>query len=80
MALFDPNVDSIEDVLAIRTRALELLKEGASVFSWSSEGTSVTKQLTLPISEILSETLEFLRTADPDTYGVKIKRMRGYYI
>lgn len=74
MALFDPSVDTVDDVLEIRTRAIALLKEGASTISWNSEGTGVTKQIVMPISMVLQETLEFLRDADPTLYGKNIKR------
>ena len=79
MALFDINVDDVDTVLAIRTRALELLKEGAATMQWTSEGTSVSKQFVLPVSEVLQETLDYLREYDPDLYGKQIKRMSPYY-
>jgi len=72
--IFDPAVDTEEEVLAIRTRAKELLTEGATTISWNSEGTSVNKTITMPIKQVMEETLLFLRKVDPDTYGKSIKR------
>jgi len=77
--LFSPEVDTIEEVLSIRTRAKELLAEGAAVMSWSSEGTSVSKQFTLPIKTVMAETLAFLKTVDPDTYGRHVTRTKAYF-
>lgn len=72
--LFDPSIDTVEDVLEIRTRAMALLREGSTTISWNSEGTGVTKQIVMPIRQVLLETLEFLRNADPVLYGKNIKR------
>lgn len=77
--IFDPSVDEVDDVLAIRTKAIALLKEGATTVSWNSESVGVSKQITMPVAEVLRETLLFLRQADPETYGRNIKRTAPRY-
>lgn len=77
--LFVPNIDSVATVLAIRAKAIDLLSQGATVMSWSNEGTSVTKQTLLPISTILRETELFLKTVDPETYGRKVTRTQARF-
>lgn len=80
MALFDISIDEVDTIIEIRTKALELLKEGASVMSWNSEGTSVTKQFTLPIRTVLEETKLYLQQYDPDLYGSRITRTVPSYM
>lgn len=67
--LFDPKIDSIETVLAIRAKALQLYAQGNTVMEWTGEGTSAKKAFVAPIMEILAETRWFLKNADPQTYG-----------
>ncbi len=77
--LFDTNIDSIEEVLAIRTKAKQMLLEGATTVSWNSEGTGVTKQITMPIKQVLDESAAFLKAIAPDVYGRPIKRISPTY-
>jgi hypothetical protein len=79
LGLFIAGVDTVEDVIAIRTTAINLLKEGSTTTSWSSEGTSVTKTFTLPVRTVLEECNWFLSKYDPATYGRKVKRTSAYF-
>lgn len=72
--LFDLFLDTEAEVLKIRAKAKELLAAGTTVMSWSSEGTSVNKQFTLPVSQVLQETADFLKAKNPSKYGYKVTR------
>lgn len=67
--LFDPKIDSIDTVLEIRAKALQLYAQGHIVMEWTGEGTSAKKSFAAPIADILAETRWFLKNADPNTYG-----------
>jgi hypothetical protein len=77
--LFDPATDSIEEVLAVRAKAKELLAQGLVVMEWGNEGTSARKAFGLPLRDLMQETLAFLRLADPQTYGRRVTRTRPGY-
>jgi len=72
--IFDINIDSVADVLAIRAKAMEAFKAGAVVVSWSVEGSSANSVITMPVKEVLNETASFLKQADPDLYGRRVIR------
>jgi hypothetical protein len=78
--LFNPVLDSIADVIAIRQRAIESLKAGASVVSWAVEGTSVNKVIALSPEKVIYECNEYLRYIAPDVYGRRIRRTIPFYI
>lgn len=77
LGIFDPNIETLEDVLAIRSKAIQALKAGSTVTSWTSEGSSVTSQFTMPTKLVLEETKYYLQTVDPDTYGKRVTRTRA---
>jgi hypothetical protein len=74
--LFDPMIDSIDVVLAIRAKAMTLMAEGKTVMEWQGEGLSAVKQFTMPIADVLEETRYFLKQADPATYGYPIIQVK----
>lgn len=80
MALFDPSIDTIENVLAIRRVAFDNLKNGVTVMSWTSADSSANLQWTLPVSEVLIETKNFLQRVDPDTYGPIVKKAKALFV
>ncbi len=43
------------EVQRIQAMAKQLLFEGKTVMSWNDGGTSVTKQLAMPVSDVLEE-------------------------
>ena len=49
------------DVKRILARAKELLLEGKTVMSWNDGGTSVSKQFTMPVADVLEECAYALR-------------------
>lgn len=57
------------EVLAIQSRAKEMLIEGKTLMSWGDSGTSVSKQFPMTVKETLEECAHALRVFDPDTYG-----------
>ena len=60
---------SVAEVLQIQSRARELLLEGKTVMGWADSGSSVNKQFTMPVKEVLEECAYALRQLDPETYG-----------
>ena len=60
---------TISEVLAIQRRAKELLLEGKTIMNWNDADTSVSKQFTLPVDQVLEECAHALRVLDPATYG-----------
>lgn len=60
---------TLEEVLAIQAKAKKLIMEGKTLMSWSEGGTSATRQLVMPVQEILVECAFALCKLDPETYG-----------
>ena len=53
---------TVEEVKAIQAKAKALLMEGKTIMSWTDGGgTSVTKQLVMPVAEVLEECAYALR-------------------
>ena len=63
----------VEEVLAIQAKAKKLLLEGKTVMSWSEGGTSASREMVMPISEILEECAYALKKLDPETYGQGVR-------
>lgn len=59
------------EVERIQTTAKQLLMEGKTIMSWNDGSTSVSKQLTMPIADVLEECAYalgyFERTSADDT-------------
>ena len=60
---------TVAEVLAIQRRAKEFLLEGKTILNWNDADTSVSKQFTLPVDQVLEECAHALRVLDPATYG-----------
>ena len=60
---------SVSEVLAIQRKAKEMLMEGKTIMNWNDADTSVSKQFTMPIDQVLEECAYALRVLDPATYG-----------
>ena len=60
---------TVSEVLAIQQRAKEFLLEGKTIMNWNDADTSVAKQFTMPIDQVLEECAHALRVLDPATYG-----------
>lgn len=55
-----------EEVKGIQAKAKALLMEGKTIMSWTDGGgTSVTKQLVMPVAEVLEECAYALRRLEP---------------
>ena len=67
---------SESDILAIRDKAVAMLKEGKTIMSYSDTGTSVSKQFVMPVKEVLAECKMALQALDPDTYGKRVTVIR----
>jgi hypothetical protein len=60
---------TIAEVLAIQQQAKSLLLEGKTIMNWNDADTSVSKQFTLSVDQVLEECGHALRVLDPATYG-----------
>ena len=60
---------TVSEVLAIQRRAKEFLLEGKTIMNWNDADTSVAKQFTMPVDQVLEECAHSLRILDPVTYG-----------
>jgi hypothetical protein len=67
---------SESDILAIRDKAVAMLKEGKTIMSYSDSGTNVSKQFVMPVKEVLAECRMALSQLDPDTYGKRVTVIR----
>ena len=74
LGLFLEGVDTEESCLAIRADAFTLLAGGATVMTYTVEGTTVGKQITMPIRTVIEECNWFLRKINPAQYGTTVKR------
>lgn len=72
----DPFIDSVEDVLEIRKKAIEALKEGRQIVEFSGNGTEVKKVYAMPVDIVLAETRRFLKMYDPCTYGPIVRQTK----
>jgi hypothetical protein len=60
---------TVAEVLTIQQRAKSLLMEGKTIMNWNDAETSVSKQFTMPVDQVLEECGYALRVLDPQTYG-----------
>ena len=60
---------TVAEVLAIQQKAKSLLMEGKTIMNWNDAETSVSKQFTMPVDQVLEECGYALRVLDPQTYG-----------
>ena len=60
---------TVSEVLAIQRRSKEFLLEGKTIMNWNDADTSVAKQFTMPVDQVLEECAHALRVLDPSTYG-----------
>lgn len=65
---------TLEEVQAIKARAVVMLTEGKTVMSWSGEGKAGSKQFTIPIDQVLAECNYRLRQLNQ---GPMIRRVRA---
>lgn len=72
--IFQPSIDTIESVLAIRATAIASLASGGTTVSWSVGDASASKQVTMSAKTVIEEANEFLRAVLPDVYGPRVKR------
>ena len=60
---------TVAEVIEIQTRAKALILEGKTIMNWNDAETSVSKQFTMPVDQVLDECAHALRVLDPATYG-----------
>jgi len=66
---FDIHIDTEEEVLKIRAKAMELMRQGIVTMTWGGEGVNASKQFTAPVLDILAESRFFLKSLNPTKYG-----------
>ncbi len=62
---------TITEVLAIQSKAKEMLMEGKTLMAWGDSGMTTSKQFPMTVKETLEECTYALRVLDPVTYGHK---------
>ncbi len=77
--LFTLGVDTEQSVLDIRAVAMASLLAGSTIVEFNSEGTSYTKNFSLPPDQIIAECNYFLKTNFPCKYGRRVTRTRPYF-
>ncbi len=60
---------SEDELLAIKTKAVEMIMQGKVLMSYADSSSSATKQFALPPKEMLAEALGALSQLDPAKYG-----------
>ena len=60
---------TVAEVLTIQQKAKSLLMEGKTIMNWNDAETSVSKQFTMPVDQVLEECAYALKVLDPQTYG-----------
>jgi predicted GTPase len=60
---------TVAEVLTIQQKAKSLLMEGKTIMNWNDAETSVSKQFTMPVDQVLEECACALKVLDPQTYG-----------
>ena len=70
----DPIIDTEEEILAIRKKAMEFLRRGKVIMEWTGEGTEAKSQWSAPVSEILAETRYALKQKNPGKYGPIVRQ------
>jgi hypothetical protein len=53
--------------------------EGKTIMNWNDAETSVSKQFTMPVDQVLEECAHALKVLDPQTYG-RPKTVSASYI
>jgi hypothetical protein len=80
IGIFDPNMFSEAQLLQIRDTAVNLLTQGKTVMSWVGEGTSASRQFTMPPDQMLAEVTWSLKSKLPKKYGHIATRARNQFI
>ena len=57
------------ELLDIKAKAVSLITEGKTLMSYSDSGSSASRQMVMPASDMLAEALFALSRLDPATYG-----------
>ena len=65
------------ELLAIRTKAVELITEGKTLMSYSDSGSSASKSFAMPPKEMLAEAQYALGILDPQQYPGSVRMTVG---
>jgi hypothetical protein len=68
-----------ETILNIRAKAIQFALEGKTILEWTGEGTSAGHQFTMPVADILEETMFALKQINPGAYGHFLRNCRPFF-
>ena len=77
--IFDPFIFTEQELLDLKHTAFRLMKEGKTIMSYAGEGTSASRQFTMPIDEMLLEVVWALKSKLPGKYGHIATRSRNWF-
>ena len=63
------------EVAQIQAKAKELLLEGKTLMSWGESGSTASKQVAMPVADVLAECAHALPILDPETFGRPPRRV-----
>lgn len=69
IGIFDPNLFTESQLLAIRDTAYNLLLQGRVIMNWVGEGTSAGRQFSMAPDQMLIEVTYALKSKLPAKYG-----------
>jgi hypothetical protein len=78
--IFLPGEESVEEVLEIRAKAKQALRDGGTVISWNIEGSSATLLAGMTPAQIFKECNDFLRLVCPERYGAPVKQAIPFFM
>lgn len=72
------NLLSEDDILAIQAKAIQLIKEGKTIMTYTGEGNEWQKEFTMNPRDIMVECNYSLKYVNPDFYGRVVRRSKVY--
>lgn len=83
MAIFARGLVETDEVVSIYRAIIEgnfIESGGLTITSWTSEGTTVSKQWAMSPIKLMEECVSYLQSVDPETYGYQIKQTTPKYL
>lgn len=68
------------EILRMRDTALKLITENKTIMTYAGEGTSATREFTMPIPELMAEITFALQSRWPAKYGWRADRVKNWFI
>jgi hypothetical protein len=77
--LFDPNIFTEAELLHLRDTAVKLIAEGKTIMEYGAEGSSASREFTMPPADLLLEVTWSLKSKLPKKYGPLATRCRNWF-